>query len=74
MVSRSLFWITRPVFSDKLHDLKMLNCYLVHFVAGFFVVSGLVRFCWRHKHLLVTLLRLEYIILILFVLLVFRGR
>lgn len=51
----------------------MLNYYVVVIFIGVFVLTGLVVFCSQHKHLLATLLRLEYIILCLFVVLMFRG-
>lgn len=51
----------------------MLNFYIVVFFILFFVLRGLLVFCSQHKHLLVTLLRLEYIILSMFILLMLRG-
>nr|BAT57242.1 NADH dehydrogenase subunit 4L [Fabaeformiscandona kushiroensis] len=39
----------------------------------FFVVSGLMIFCSQHKHLLVTLLSLEYVMLCMFILLILSS-
>lgn len=50
----------------------MLNFYIVILFLVFFVVRGLIIFCSQHKHLLVTLLSLEYIILCIFILLMLR--
>jgi hypothetical protein len=51
----------------------MLNYYLVMLFVGFFILRGLLVFCSQHKHLLVTLLRLEYLILRIFILLMLAG-
>ena len=51
----------------------MLNFYAAVLFMVFFVVRGLLVFCSQHKHLLVTLLRLEYIILCIFILLMVGG-
>jgi len=51
----------------------MLNFYGVVLFLVFLVFRGLLVFCSQHKHLLVTLLRLEYIILCIFILLMVRG-
>lgn len=52
---------------------RMLNFYTVILFLAFFVSSGLLVFCSQHKHLLVTLLSLEYIMLCMFILLILRG-
>jgi NADH:ubiquinone oxidoreductase subunit K len=51
----------------------MLNFYVTVLFLAFFVARGLLVFCSQHKHLLVTLLRLEYVILCIFILLMMRG-
>ena len=51
----------------------MLNFYVVVLFVLFFVARGLVVFCSQHKHLLATLLRLEYVMLCLFIILMLRG-
>lgn len=51
----------------------MLNFYVEGVFILFFVARGLLVFCSQHKHLLVTLLSLEYIILCIFILFMLRG-
>ena len=51
----------------------MLNFYLVVIFLAFFSLRGLLVFCSQHKHLLVTLLSLEYVILRMFVLIILRA-
>jgi NADH-ubiquinone oxidoreductase chain 4L len=51
----------------------MLNFYTVVLFMLFFVARGLLVFCSQHKHLLATLLSLEYMILCLFIILMSRG-
>ena len=51
----------------------MLNFYIIILFLAFFVLTGLLVFCSQHKHLLITLLRLEYSILCVFILLMLRG-
>lgn len=48
----------------------MLEYYLIVIVIRFYVLTGVFIFSSFHKHLLMTLLRLEYIILNIFLLIV----
>lgn len=48
----------------------MLEYYLLSIVISFYIVTGIFMFSSFHKHLLITLLALEYIILNIFLLLV----
>lgn len=52
----------------------MLERYVLVNLLVFYIVSGLVIFRSFHKHLLVTLLRLEYVILNVFFTLIIRIR
>nr|AIW06153.1 NADH dehydrogenase subunit 4L [Gaeana maculata] len=52
---------TKFMFSFKL--LKLMNltiCYIIMFF------SGMVSLCWNHKHIMMSLLSLEFIVLSLF--------
>ena len=48
----------------------MLEYYLIVIVIRFYVLTGIFIFSSFHRHLLITLLRLEYIILNIFLLIV----
>lgn len=50
----------------------MFEYYLLLLFIIFYVLRGLLMFSSRHKHLLITLLRLEYVILNIFFLLIFN--
>jgi NADH:ubiquinone oxidoreductase subunit K len=50
----------------------MLEYYIFRVVISFYVITGVFIFSSLHKHLLITLLALEYIILNIFLLLVLR--
>lgn len=40
--------------------MNLSNCYI------FIFISGVISLCWNHKHIIIRLLRLEFIILRLF--------
>lgn len=61
--SKFHFWFTRPKFSFKLLKLMIIYLNLFFFVSFFVILSGLWSFVSFRKHLLRTLLRLEFIIL-----------
>jgi NADH:ubiquinone oxidoreductase subunit K len=52
----------------------MLEYYLLIMIISFYVITGIFIFSSFHKHLLITLLALEYIILNIYLLLVLRVK
>ena len=61
----SYFRFTRPIFLFKL--LKQISVFTLYYCVPIFrIICGLWVFCSKRKHLLNTLLRLEYIILSVF--------
>lgn len=61
------------VLFKLLNQELMLNFYVLILFILFFVTRGLLVFCSQHKHLLATLLSLEYIILCIFIILMLSG-
>lgn len=59
------FWFTRPGFLIKLLKQMLIIIYLIIFIFIFF--CGIIIFVFNCKHLLGILLRLEFIVLSLFI-------
>ena len=51
--------------------LKLMLTLIYIFIYILFYFTGLIIFCYKRKHLLMVLLRLEYIVLLIFIILSF---
>lgn len=65
-----LFMIYKIIVFFKL--LKLIIFIInIYYILYFIFIFGLIIFCSKHKHILITLLRLEYLVLCIFLFFIF---